>query len=204
MVSPAFIITSLIVVLIPGTGVIYTVSTGITGSRRSTIAAAVGCTLGIIPHLTAGILGISALLHTGALIFRVVKYIGAAYLLYIGFGLLTSRNQIRFNDGGKREQDLKVIGKGILLNILNPKLTLFFLSFLPQFISDPGSHYLSQMVFLSSLFMGITLAIFLLYGMLANYFKQLFISSPGITKRIQKGFGAILIGFAVKLALTEE
>jgi threonine/homoserine/homoserine lactone efflux protein len=204
LVSLGFILTSLIVVLVPGTGVIYTVSTGMTGSRRCSIVAAIGCTLGIIPHLTAGILGISAILHTSAQIFHVIKIIGVIYLLYLGYGLLTNYNRIEINEGEKREKDLKIIGKGILLNLLNPKLTLFFFSFLPQFVTAKNTKYIYQMLMLSFIFMGLTLIIFMIYGLLANYFKQLFLKSPRIIHRIQQSFGIALIGFAAKLAISDN
>ncbi|ADK79794.1 LysE family translocator [Sediminispirochaeta smaragdinae] len=204
MISLGFIVTSLIVVLVPGTGVIYTVSTGIAGSKRNSIAAAIGCTLGILPHLAVGILGISAVLQASAQIFKVIKIIGTLYLLYLGYGLLSSKQKIEINGGEKTEHDGKIIVKGILLNLLNPKLTLFFFSFLPQFITNPNANYFSQMLLLSSIFMGLTLVIFALYGILAHYCKQLFLNSPKITRRIQRGFGLILVGFAAKLAFSED
>lgn len=204
MISWEFLFTSLVIVLIPGTGVIYTVSAGLTGSKRNSIIAAVGCTLGIIPHLTAGILGLSAILHTSAFIFQIIKIIGVIYLIYLGYGLLVNKSTIKINEEFELKQNLKIIGKGILINLLNPKLTLFFFSFLPQFISDSSSNYFYQMILLSIIFMGLTLVIFIIYGILANYFKQLFMKSPQMIKRIQQSFGAIMIGFAVKLALSED
>ncbi len=204
MISLGFILTSLIVVVIPGTGVIYTVSTGLAGSRKDSIAAAVGCTLGIIPHLTAGVFGISAILHASAQIFQIIKIVGVLYLLYLGFGLLTSRNKIEVDEKDRNESYLKIIGKGVLLNLLNPKLTLFFFSFLPQFINGSNMKYISHMILLSLVFMGLTLAVFIVYGVLSNYFKQLFIKSPGLTHRIQQGFGVVLIGFAARLAFSKE
>ncbi len=204
MVSLGFILTSLVVVLIPGTGVIYTVSTGISGSKRHSIAAAIGCTLGIIPHLTAGILGISAILHTSAQIFQIIKIIGVIYLIYLGYGLISKKNIIKIDEREKKENDLKIIGKGILLNLLNPKLTIFFLSFLPQFITSTNFNYVFQMILLSIIFMGLTLIVFILYGILAYSFKKLIIRTPKITRRIQQSFGMILIGFAAKLAISEN
>ena len=204
MISLSFFLTSLIVVVIPGTGVIYTVSTALAGNRRHYILAAIGCTLGIVPHLTAGILGISALLHTSARIFQIVKIIGVIYLIYLGYDLITNKNKIVLEKGTSKEHDLKIIGKGILLNLLNPKLTLFFLSFLPQFLIESDINYFTQMMILSFIFMGITLVIFFLYGLLANSFKQLIMGSKKITHRIQQSFGVLLIGFAAKLALSEN
>ena len=203
MLSAGFLITSLIIVLVPGTGVIYTISTGIAGTKKNALFAAVGCTLGIIPHLAAGILGISAVLNAGAQIFRIIRIIGGIYLLYLGLGLITDRNKIEFGRG-RNENNLKVIGKGILLNLLNPKLTLFFLSFLPQFIRQPERSYFSQMIMLSLVFMGLTLFIFIIYGQLSNYFKNVFLKSPKITRRIQQSFGIILIGFAAKTAVCDD
>ena len=204
MFSLSFFLTSLIVVLIPGTGVIYTVTTALAGNKRHFILAAIGCTFGIVPHLAAGILGISALLHTSARIFQIVKIIGVIYLIYLGYDLITSKNKIKLNRDTNKENDLKIIGKEILLNLLNPKLTLFFLSFLPQFLIKSDFNYSTQMMILSVIFMGLTLVIFILYGLLANSFKQLIIKSEKTTQRIQQIFGVILIGFAAKLALSEN
>lgn len=204
MICIGFILTSLVVILIPGTGVIYTVSRGISGSKRDSILAALGCTAGIIPHLMASVFGISALLHTSAVVFSAIKIVGIVYLLYLGYGLITTKNGIEVKAEDNKQTNLKIIGKGILLNLLNPKLTLFFLSFIPQFLGNPSSGYTSKMLMLSAVFMGLTLIVFVLYGLLANYFKQLFIKSPKIMRRIQQGFGIILIGFAAKLAFSSE
>ena len=204
MLSIGFILTSLIVVLVPGTGVIYTVSTALAGSRRQSIIAAVGCTIGIIPHLAAGILGISALLHISARIFQIVKIVGVFYLVYLGYNLIKNNNMIDFKDEEYNEKDLKIIGKGVLLNLLNPKLTLFFLSFLPQFLVNSEINYSTQMIFLSLVFMGMTFIVFVLYGVLANSFKRLIQSSRKITQRIQQSFGVILLGFAAKLAISDN
>jgi threonine/homoserine/homoserine lactone efflux protein len=204
MLSLSFFLTSLIVILIPGTGVIYTVSTALSGYTRHYILAAIGCTLGIIPHIAAGILGISALLHTSARIFHIVKIIGIIYLIYLGYGLITNKNKIELKRETNKKHDLEIIGKGILLNLLNPKLTLFFLSFLPQFMINSDLNNSTQMMILSAIFMGMTLAIFILYGLLANSFKQLIMGSKKITQRIQQCFGVILIGFATKLAISEN
>jgi len=194
----------LVVVLIPGTGVIYTVSTALAGSRRQSIVAALGCTLGIIPHLIAGFLGISALLHISSRVFQIVKIVGVIYLAYLGYGLLRNSGKIEFKEGGFKERDLKIVGKGILLNLLNPKLTLFFLSFLPQFLTDSERGYSIQMASLSLVFMGMTFVVFVLYGILANSFKKLIQRSRVLTERIQQCFGVIIIGFAAKLALSDN
>ncbi|WP_028974295.1 LysE family translocator [Spirochaeta cellobiosiphila] len=203
MISWSFIITSFIVVVMPGTGVLYTLSKGLSSAKKDTILAAVGCTLGIVPHLLAGVFGLTALLHTSALLFSTIKYIGVAYLIYLGIGMIRSKG---FNVDVKTssQSSLGIIGKAVLINLLNPKLTLFFLSFLPQFMASDSSNYEIQMMILSLFFMGITLLVFLVYGLLAHSFKQLFTESSQLMNRIQKGFGLLFLGLAAKLAFGKE
>lgn len=203
MISLEFVLTSLLIVSMPGTGVIYTVSTGITGSRKDSIVAAVGCTAGIIPHIAASIIGLSAIFHTSALVFQVVKMIGVVYLLYLGIGMIRNKGGLQINEGIK-ESAYMIIGKGVLINLLNPKLTLFFFSFLPQFIDNSANSYLYQMTVLSIFFMVVTFIVFILYGFLANYFKNFIVSSPNVMRRIQQSFGIIFIGLAAKLALSDN
>lgn len=204
MISYGFILTSLIVVLIPGTGVIYTVSTGIMGSKKDSIVAALGCTVGIVPHLVASIVGLSAIFHMSAYIYHIIKMIGVAYLLYIGWSMIRDKDGLIINEVSKEKSMLKIIVKGILINLLNPKLTLFFFSFLPQFILNNENGYLYQMIILSVVFMSLTLIIFILYGVLANYFKSLIVTSSKLTRRIQQSFGLVFIGLAIKLALSDD
>lgn len=200
MISLSFVLTSIIVIIIPGTGAIYTITTGLAGNKRNAIYAALGCTLGIVPHIFAGIVGISAILNTSAQLFKIVKIIGIIYLLYLGIGLLKSKSEIKIKEGQK-EATSKIIIKAILLNLLNPKLTIFFLSFLPQFINPAGMSSNYQMVILSLIFMILTFVVFITYGILANSFKNILKESPQITKRIQQSFGVIIMGFAAKLAI---
>lgn len=204
MISYGFILTSLIVVLIPGTGVIYTVSTGIAGSKKDSIAAALGCTAGIVPHLLVSIVGLSAIFHMSALIFQTIKIIGVVYLLYLGWSMIKDKNGLIINDDFKEKNTLKIILKAVLINLLNPKLTIFFFSFLPQFIMNNEIAYTYQMIILSIVFMVLTLIVFILYGVLANYFKRLIVTSPKLTHQIQQLFGFVFIGLAIKLAFSDD
>ena len=138
MFNTEFLITSLVVVLIPGTGVIYTVSTGLFLGWRASIAAACGCTAGIIPHLSASILGLSAILHMSAVAFQAVKYAGAAYLLYLAWSMWRDTGALKFNSPSHKNGLRQIATRGFLINILNPKLSIFFLTFLPLFISANG------------------------------------------------------------------
>ena len=171
MISTQFLITSLIVVLIPGTGVIFTVSTGITHGRKASIFAALGCTAGIIPHLLATILGLAAIMHTSAMAFQTLKYAGVAYLLYVAFATWKDRPAFALNDTPERSSALSLVVRALLLNILNPKLTIFFLAFLPQFVDPAGASPLGQLLLLSGIFMAMTFAVFVGYGLTVPAFR---------------------------------
>lgn len=204
MITLNFLITSLIVVLIPGTGVVYTISTGLTLGRRASIFAALGCTAGIIPHLLATVLGLSAVMHTSALAFQGLKYAGAAYLFYLA--LITWRDKAAFavDKTPAAATAGNLIGKAFLLNILNPKLTIFFLAFLPQFIAQDASAPLFQLLTLSGVFMAMTFAVFVIYGLLANAFRKAVIDSPRVQGWLRRSFAAAFAGLAVNLAFSER
>src|SRR5215470_5722790 len=161
MLSVEFLVTSLVVVLIPGTGVIYTVSTGLVQGRRASVYAALGCTAGILPHLLATVLGLAALMHASALAFQTLKYAGVAYLLYLAYATWTDQSALAVEAVPSRTTALGLIIKAVLLNLLNPKLTIFFLAFLPQFV-DPKAAVspFSQLLLLSGVFMAMTFAVF--------------------------------------------
>ncbi len=204
MFNSEFLITSLIVVLIPGTGVIYTVSTGLFLGWRASIAAALGCTAGIIPHLFASILGISAILHMSSLVFQVIKYAGAAYLLYLAWSIWRDTGKISFNSQSQRNSFYQIAIKGFLINILNPKLSIFFLAFLPLFISPKTTSPIFEMFILSIIFMLMTLIVFILYGVSASRFRNHVVNSPGFIKWLQRSFAATFATLGVKLAMTDQ
>ena len=168
MVSTEFLLTSLVVILIPGTGVIYTVSNGLFLGWRASIVAACGCTAGIIPHLTACILGLSAILHMSALAFQTIKFAGVAYLFYLAWSMWRETGSIKFNSPSTKKSLWQIATRGFLINILNPKLSIFFLAFLPLFVSPETTSPIFQLLTLSIIFMGQTLFIFILYGLSAN------------------------------------
>ena len=204
MVSLQFLITSLIVVLIPGTGVIYTVSTGLTQGKKASLYVALGCTLGIVPHLLATILGLAALMHTSAVAFQLLKWAGVAYLFYVAWGTWRDKSAFQLDDNPSRTHALGLISKAILMNVLNPKLTIFFLAFLPQFIPANSTHVLAPMLLLSAIFMLMTLAVFVVYGLLAHTFRHFVVESARVQTFLRYGFTATFIGLASKLALTDK
>lgn len=204
MVSIEFLLTSLVVVLIPGTGVIYTISTGLFQGWKGSIYAATGCTFGIVPSMLASILGLSVILHTSALAFEVVKFAGVAYLLYLAFMTWKHTGGLALSKEGTQSGYLKTAIRGFLINILNPKLTIFFMAFLPQFVPTNTLHPTLNMTILGVLFMLMTLVVFIIYGLLANVFRHYVISSPKVTKYMQRTFAASFALLGAKLALTER
>jgi len=204
MINPEFLLASLVVVLIPGTGVVYTITTGLTLNWRASLAAAIGCTLGIVPHILASILGLSALMNMSARVFAIVKLAGALYLLYLAWNMWREAGTLEVNRKGAETSLPRIILKAIAINLLNPKLTIFFLAFLPLFVSKDSPAPTLQMVWLSIVFMGITLIVFALYGILASGISAYLMNSSKVMKRLQKAFAIILAGFAVKLALSEK
>jgi len=204
MLSLKFLITCLIVVLIPGTGVIFTVSTGLTAGKRASVFAALGCTAGIVPHLLASVLGLSALLHTSALAFEALKYAGAAYLLYLAYATWRDRSAFAMNDAPTISRARSLMVRGLLLNILNPKLTIFFLAFLPQFVTPGTSAPALQMLLLSSVFMAMTFAVFVIYGLLANVFRRAVIESPRVQNWLRRSFAAAFAGLGLNLAFAQR
>lgn len=204
MISAEFLITSLIVVLIPGTGVIFTVSTGITQGRQASVFAAFGCTAGIIPHLLATILGLAAVMHTSALAFQTLKYAGVAYLLYIAYATWKDTSAFALENNPSRSSTLSLVVKALLLNILNPKLTIFFLAFLPQFVTPNADNPLYQLLLLSSVFMAMTFSVFVLYGLLAHTFRTTVIESRPVQAWLRRSFASAFAGLGIHLAFSEK
>ncbi len=204
MFSPEFLLTSLIVVLIPGTGTIYTVSTGLFYGWRASIAAAVGCTLGIVPHLLASILGLSFVLHMSAVIFQGLKFAGTIYLLYLAWAMWREQGALTFESAPPEKNAWQVVTKAVLLNLLNPKLTLFFFAFLPLSISPDASSPIAELLMLSLVFMAITLVIFMIYGILASGVRKHVVHSPRVIVWLRRSFAVTFATLGVKLATTDQ
>ena len=204
MVSVEFLITSLIVVLIPGTGVIYTISTGLFQGPRASIFAALGCTAGIIPSLIACILGLAAIIHTSAIVFQAIKFAGVAYLLYLAWSMWKETGTFLLENSRNDANLLGVSTRGFLINILNPKLSLFFLAFLPQLIPAQVDSPLVNMLVLGGIFMVMTLFVFMLYGLLAGIVSAYIVKSPKARKYVQRTFAATFSMLGAKLAFTER
>src|SRR4051794_29485393 len=199
-----FLITSLIVVISPGTGVLYTLATGLSRGARASIVAAFGCTLGIVPHLAAAIMGLAALLHTSALAFQIFKYLGVAYLLFMAWSTLRESGALKVEKEVGTRSAVQVTVTAILINILNPKLSIFFLAFLPQFISRGEAHPLSRMLELSAIFMLMTFVVFVGYGLFAASIRDHVISRPRVLTWMRRSFAAAFAALGARLAFADR
>ena len=196
-----FLITALVVVIAPGTGVIYALAVGLGQGRWPAIAAALGCTLGIVPHLLAATLGLAAVLHASALLFNVVKFAGVAYLLYLAWSALRSDGALAIKPATQSDPGFRIARRGALINILNPKLSIFFLALLPPFLSgDPAAATL-EMAMLGAVFMAMTLAVFVLYGLFAARARDWLLGSDRVMTWLNRSFAAIFAALAGRLAL---
>lgn len=204
MIGTEFLITSLIVVLIPGTGVVFTVSTGVFMGWRASVFASIGCTAGIVPHLLASVMGLAAILHVSAVAFNILKFAGVAYLLYLAWRMWHEKGMIAFDRPSSAIGARSIMVKAFLLNILNPKLSIFFLAFLPQFVVPSGGSPLVQMLVLSAVFMGMTLAVFIVYGVLAHGIRAWILDSPRMRTWLNRSFAAAFAGLGVNLAMSER
>jgi threonine/homoserine/homoserine lactone efflux protein len=202
--SIEFLLTSLIVVASPGTGVLYTLAAGLSRGARASVLAALACTLGIIPHMAAAITGLAALLHTSALAFQTLKYIGVAYLLYMAWNTLQEQGALKIEKEIEPRSVRQVIVSGILINILNPKLSIFFFAFLPQFVNADEPSALIHMLELSLIFMLLTLVVFICYGVFAASVRNHIISRPRVFMWMRRIFAGAFAALGIKLALSER
>ena len=202
--SVEFLLTSFIVIVSPGTGVLYTLAAGLSRGSRASVVAAFGCTIGIVPHMAAAIMGLAALLHTSALAFQTFKYLGVAYLLYMAWNTLRERGALKVEQEVGARSAIQVTVTGILINILNPKLSIFFLAFLPQFVSAGELNPLSRMLALSAVFMLMTFVIFVGYGLFAASIRDHVISRPRVLTWMRRSFAAAFVALGARLALTDR
>lgn len=204
MITIEFLVTSLIVVLIPGTGVIYTVSAGLIQGRRASIYASIGCTAGIVPHLAATVLGLAAVMHTSALAFQVLKVAGVLYLFYVAYATWRDKSAFAIDGQMSRPSASGLVVKAFLLNILNPKLTIFFLAFLPQFVQPAAGQPLLQLLTLSAVFMAMTFVVFVAYGFIAHAFRKFVIESAQVQRWLRYSFASAFAGLGAKLASSDS
>ena len=202
-VSAQFLFTAFIVALVPGTGVIHTVSTGLFAGRRASAFASLGGALGIVPHLAAAMLGLSAVMQTSAEVFQILKFAGAVYLLYLAWGMWRSTGSLTLRAPTGDRTSREIVARAVFINLLNPKLTIFFFAFLPQFLTS-GSSTSLQMAALGAVFMAVTLLVFLAYGVLASLFRDRVVGSPVVLRRLQRGSAGVFALLGIRLAFEDR
>ena len=202
--SIEFLLTSFIIVASPGTGVLVTLAAGLSRGARASVIAALGCTLGIVPHMLAALTGLAALLHASGLAFELIKYAGVAYLLYMAWMTLKEHGTLKIETDDAPRSDREVIRSAILVNLLNPKLSIFFFAFLPQFVNTQQGATVARMVELSLVFMAMTFVVFAIYGVFAAAVRNQIISRPAVLAWMRRSFAAAFVALGAKLALTER
>ncbi len=199
-----YLLTSFVVILLPGTGVLYTIAIELGKGLKPSMAAAFGCTLGIIPAALASIIGVAAIFHSSALAFQILKYLGVAYLLYMSWSILRSGGALEVSSEKRTRTLSRTALDGALLNVLNPKLSLFFLAFLPQFVSPASENATSALFFHAFVFMVLTFVVFIGYGAMASLARDYVINRPNVMAWLKRGFAATFGALGVKLALSES
>jgi threonine/homoserine/homoserine lactone efflux protein len=203
--SAAFLLTTLIVVVTPGIGVLYTLVAGLTEGRRASVVAAFACTLGIVPHMAAAIVGVAAVLNASAVAFQTLKFAGVAYLLWMAIQTLreTGSLQVETADAPPRSTR-KIIVNGVLANLLNPKLSIFFFAFLPQFVRPGDDQRVLHMLGLSAVFMVATFVVFAVYGLFAAGVRSHVLARPRVLVWMRRTFAGAFVALGAKLALTQR
>ena len=203
--SAAFLLTTLIVVVTPGIGVLYTLVAGLTEGRRASVVAAFACTLGIVPHMAAAIVGVAAVLNASAAAFQTLKFAGVAYLLWMAVQTLRDTGSLHVEAAAAPPRSTsKIIVNGVLVNLLNPKLSIFFFAFLPQFVAPDESQRLLHMLGLSTVFMLVTFVVFAAYGLFAAGVRMHVLARPRVLVWMRRTFAGAFVALGAKLALTQR
>lgn len=198
-----FLGASIALSLAPGPDNIFVITQGIARGRKAAIVTALGMCSGVSVHTTAAAFGISALFYSSMVAFNTVKYAGAAYLLYLAYKTLRERSAIRLAQADDRPGSA-LFKRGFIMNVLNPKVAMFFLAFLPQFVSPTASHFALQMLLLGFIFMLQALVIFCLIGYFSGSIGNLILTRPRIGKYFDFLTAGVFASLGIRLALAER
>ena len=199
-VTWTFLLTALVICVMPGTGALFTLAAALGRGARAGVLAAFACTLGTLPHLLAAVTGLAALLQASGVAFEVVRYAGVAYLLWMAWSTWRDTGALRIGADDRPASVRSVIVSGIGVNLLNPKLTIFFFAFLPQFVpAGPGST--TTMLALSAVFMAMTFVVFAAYGVCAAAVRDKVLARPRLVDRIRKAFAGSFVVLSGRLAV---
>ncbi|MCB1391591.1 MAG: LysE family translocator [Rhodobacteraceae bacterium] len=199
--SPEFLLTAFIVCLAPGVGVIYTLSTTLGRGLAAGLWAVLGCTLATLVHLGFAMAGLAAVLQTSALLFTAIKYAGVAYLLWMAWGTLQGTGALQVTPDTTRHGRWTLVRRGVLMNLLNPKLPMFFVAFLPQFIPAGAPDATLLLVELGLSFVAMTAGVFLLYALAAGWLRHRVLGSARAMAWMRRAFAASFAALGARLAV---
>ena len=199
-----FIAASWALIIAPGPDMLYVITRGMAHGRRAGILSAIGVICGILVHTTAAAFGLTLIFQTSAYAFLVVKYLGAIYLIYLGIKAWRDKNVFRFQPSSSPVSFHRLFWQGVLSNVLNPKIAIFFLAFLPQFVDKTASQVTLQLIVLGLTFAILGLGFLLVVGYSSGAIGSWITRRPGYTQFLGRLSGGILIGLGVRLALTER
>ncbi|WP_026584766.1 LysE family translocator [Bacillus sp. J33] len=199
-----FLVLSLFVVMSPGIDTALITKRTISDGRKDGYKMALGITTGSLVHTFAAAFGLSAILMQSAVAFEIVKYAGAIYLIYLGLSSFISRKKKTTGDENHTNTGIKksAFKQGLLSNVLNPKVAIFFLTFLPQFIKT-GENATGQLIFMGVIYTLLSISWFFIYVFFINYLRS-WLMSANVQRIMDKTTGLVLIGFGLKLALEKQ
>lgn len=200
----SFLGVAILLTLMPGPDIIFVIAQSISQTKKAGIATAFGLCTGLIVHISAAALGVSALIYKSAFAFNLVKYAGAIYLLYMAWQAFREKDSSFAIEGNERLDYLALYKKGILMNILNPKVSLFFLALLPQFVTQSAGHVSLQMIVLGIVFLVQALVIFTIVSIFSEKLRHLLMNSERIGKRINLVKGVLLGFIGLQIAFSQK
>ena len=199
-----FFAASWVLIITPGPDMIYVITRGISQGRKAGMISAIGVTLGILVHTIFAACGLALILRTSALAFLAVKFAGAGYLIYIGVKTLKEKSDFKFNRDRPKDGIGKIFVQGILSNVLNPKIALFFLAFLPQFVNPGHGSASAQMVYLGLIFALFGIVFLVLLGYFSGRIGLWFSNKQNFAEKIRWFTGSVLIALGLRLAFMER
>ncbi len=199
-----FLPAAIALIVAPGPDSLYVLARGIGQGRRAGVISAFGTCTGLLVHTTAAAVGLAALLQASAVAYLIVKYVGAAYLLYLGIRTLLSKQSFRVEASTTRPSAPRMYVQGMLTNVLNPKVALFFVAFLPQFVNPHSGAVGLQMLMLGVLFAGLGLLYLLLVATLSGSLGALLQRRPAWANRLRWVTGSVLVGLGLRLAIPDR
>ncbi len=196
---------AIILTIMPGPDNLFVLAQSITQDKKAGIATSLGLCTGLLVHISAAVLGISAIIYQSTIIFSIVKFAGAAYLLYLAWQSFRAKGDPPFTLQQQNTQAyIKLYKKGILMNILNPKVSLFFLALLPQFVNPSQGHVAFQMLILGIVFLIQALVLFSLFSIFAGKVRQVIIGKPAIAKRLNTIQGILFTFIGIQIAISKQ